>query len=71
MRRINTMIRQATIADANPEDFLVYVNDTGGKTSIPTSEKLFYTCAHCKYILQDLNILSNVGDTKYEVIKNG
>ena len=27
------MIRQATIADANPEDFLVYVNDTGGKTS--------------------------------------
>ena len=27
--------------DANPEDFLVYVNDTGGKTSIPTSEKPF------------------------------
>ena len=65
------MIRQATIADANPEDFLVYVNDTGGKTSIPTSEKPFYTCTYCKYILQDLNILSNVGDTKYEVIKNG
>ena len=50
----------------NIDDFVVYVNYTGGNINIPASEKPFYTCAHCKFILQDFNILSNVGNIKYE-----
>lgn len=49
--------------EANIDDFLVYVN--ASKYSIPTTFDPFCTCPHCKYILKDFNIISNVERIEY------
>ncbi len=45
--------------DANIDDFVIYVNYSRPYNA-PTSGQSFYTCAHCKAILEGFNILSNV-----------
>ena len=44
---------------ADPDDLLIYVNRT---TPITKEAKYnpFVTCPHCEYILDGLNIVSNV-----------
>ncbi len=43
----------------NIYDFVVYVNYTDALAK-PAVGKSFFTCPHCREILKDLNILSNV-----------
>lgn len=44
---------------ASTNDLLVYVNRTLGMTK-PVTEIPFHTCPHCEYILDGLNILSDI-----------
>lgn len=43
----------------NIDDFVVYVNYTDALAK-PAVGLSFFTCPHCREILKDLNILSNV-----------
>lgn len=45
--------------EANIDDFVIYVNYSRPYNA-QTSGQSFYTCAHCKAILEGFNILSNV-----------
>lgn len=45
--------------NASADDFVIYVNYSRPYNS-PTCGHSFYTCAHCKAILGEYNILSNV-----------
>lgn len=45
--------------DANIDDFVVFVNYTKPFNQ-PATGHAFFTCPHCREILKDLNILSNV-----------
>ena len=45
--------------NANVDDFAIYVNYSR-LYNAPTSGHSFYTCAHCKAILEGYNILSSV-----------
>ena len=44
---------------ASNDDFVIYVNYSRPYNS-PTTGRAFYTCAHCKELLKEFNILSNV-----------
>lgn len=50
----------AALADgADPDDLLIYVNRVRGVNK-ETKYEPFVTCPHCAYILQGLNVISNV-----------
>lgn len=50
---------------ARKDDFVIYVNFSRPYDS-STIGLPFYTCTHCKYILNDCNIISNVEPYSYE-----